>query len=122
MRFDRYVILHHRLPASEHWDLLLEQEAALATWQLPRPPNGSDGHPLEAIRIFDHRKKYLDYEGPVSDNRGVVQRHDRGRYRMVDLSDGRWVVDLDGQLLNGRFELVLLHGDRWTFRPAQRTP
>jgi hypothetical protein len=94
------------LPDGEHWDLLLEQEETLATWQLNAKPSGPRALPIAAVRIPDHRKKYLVYEGPLRDGRGFVIRFDHGRYRVLEQDDQRWLFYLTGQVLFGRFCLV----------------
>jgi hypothetical protein len=73
----RYVVLHHTGIDQPHYDLMFEREgrdklasARGSTW----PP--MDQTILE--RIPDHRKAYLDYEGPVSENRGAVKRVESG--------------------------------------------
>ena len=67
----RFVILEHDYP-QQHWDLMLEAGPVLRTWRLAEPPDV--GRPVAATASFDHRPVYLDYEGPVSGNRGTVQR------------------------------------------------
>lgn len=99
-----------------HWDLVLElSSGALLCWRIVNifpyePP--STGLPLEsgvtspeslplanlarcglpleiqalAVRLFDHRSKYLDYEGPLSGDRGSVKRHKGGHYA-AELTD-----------------------------------
>ena len=62
--------------------------------------------PIRATAIVDHRKAYLDYEGPVSRDRGYVARVDGGTYRLVERTAQRWVFELDGRVLRGRFCLV----------------
>ena len=119
MPSNRYVILHHKLPDGEHWDLLLEHGDTLATWRLPTPPTSPPATPLEATRVADHRKHYLDYEGPVSGNRGEVTRFARGHYELIERDDDRWLVEFDGSVLSGRFALTHAPGepaDRWVFR------
>ena len=71
----RFAILTHDHPEL-HWDLLLERETALRTWRLQRPPDETG--PISALPLADHREAYLDYEGPVSGNRGHVSRWDSG--------------------------------------------
>src|SRR5437764_266524 len=73
----RYVILEHDHPR-RHWDLMLEAGGALCTWRLEAWPR--DGVQIRAELIGDHRLAYLDYEGPVSGNRGRVERRDEGTY------------------------------------------
>lgn len=78
----RFVILLHECsPGDEggnHWDLMLEPPSRsggtvkLATWALFSEPQ--PGAPISAQRLPDHRELYLDYEGPISGNRGRVAR------------------------------------------------
>ena len=59
----RFVVLEHDSPCGRHWDFMLEQENALATWALPQPPDTAE---MPAEPLPDHRLAYLDYEGPIS--------------------------------------------------------
>jgi len=102
----RFAILHHQLDNGEHWDLLLEQEDSLATWQLPSAPAGAHALPLPARRIADHRKLYLDYEGPISGDRGAVQPFDRGGLRWIECGETALVFELSGQVLTGKLRLT----------------
>jgi len=67
----RFVVLQHDWPQL-HWDLMLENGANLRTWRLSEVPHS--GHPIPLVRLPPHRSIYLDYEGPVSGNRGSVKR------------------------------------------------
>ncbi len=114
---DRYVILHHRLDDGEHWDLMLEQGDVLLTWQLLRLPIDPSNYPVPARRIGDHRRAYLDYEGPLTGNRGVVRRVDSGSLDSIeDTAQGLRIV-LSGMRLNGSFVLRQQAQD-WTFEAA----
>ena len=110
----RFVILHHRLDDGEHWDLMLEHGDVLLTWQLLREPVDASSLPIPARRIADHRKAYLDYEGPVSGDRGTVQRIDRGTVEFKTTVDDQFVFKLDGTKLRGSFVLGRKHGNQWT--------
>jgi hypothetical protein len=69
----RYVVLHHTGFGDPHYDLMIESalRASLMTWRLTDwPPAAGD----TLTRIGEHRRAYLDYEGPVSNNRGHVRR------------------------------------------------
>ena len=77
----RFVVLHHQLPAksrrSSHWDLFLEQppEWGIMLLSFEAPNSPLEWGPRTVIRkLPDHRSRYLDYEGPISDNRGSVRR------------------------------------------------
>lgn len=60
---------------------------------------------IAAKQLQDHRLAYLDYEGPVSGDRGCVQRVDRGLWLPLEQTPSRWTFRLNGSLLIGRFEL-----------------
>lgn len=136
----RFAILEHVLPAGRHWDLLLEvsdhqrpttasgrddasyrsdvagrlvrqhhRPSRLATWALERPP--TPGTTIAARRLPDHRRLYLDYEGPISGDRGGVTRWDAGQYEPIEQTPTRWHVDLHGTRVDGRAILELVeHG------------
>jgi len=111
---NRFVILHHRLDDSEHWDLMLEQGDVLLTWQLLREPVNRESLPIPARRIGDHRKAYLDYEGPITGNRGTVRRVDSGSVEIIDnTADGCRFVLIGGSL-RGSFMLQKV-GEEWAF-------
>ncbi|RMG10160.1 MAG: hypothetical protein D6731_17955 [Planctomycetota bacterium] len=70
----RWVVLEHRRGSEVHYDLMVEDGEALVTWQLPSPPAPG----VRGVRSFDHRRRYLDYEGPIGGDRGEVRRWDAG--------------------------------------------
>jgi len=104
---------------------MLEAGRMLATWRI-----GADlldlpaGRTIEATRINDHRKAYLDYAGPVSGDRGRVDPADRGRLGILAASEDLWEFDLDGDQLQGRFELRCTEAEHgtWTFRRLPADP
>lgn len=73
----RYVVLHHAGFGDPHYDLMFESApgSLLMTWRATDWPLAA-GDVL--TRIGDHRRDYLEYEGPVSNNRGHVQRVQSG--------------------------------------------
>ena len=78
----RYVVLRHEGVDDPHFDLMFETEphGDLTTWR-------SDVWPLEdrtpLVRIGAHRREYLDYEGPLSGNRGTVRRVASGTFQWL---------------------------------------
>ena len=112
----QFVILHHVLDGGEHWDLMLEKDGMLATWQLPLMLTGSADLPMTARRIGDHRLDYLTYEGPISANRGRVTRVEKGWYECLASSPGCWIIRLEGERLKLQLELRLIQGDEWSMR------
>ena len=113
-----FVLLRHELADRSHWDLMLDTGEALATWQLNEDPTAdrswTAGAFLPARRIADHRRAYLDYEGPVSGDRGSVIRVDRGHYFLLVGRPDVWTLQMHGDRLNGLFMLSGL-GERWEF-------
>ena len=105
----RFAILHHITPPDaekpDHYDLLLEDEDVLKTYTLASFP--SVGIPATATADFDHRIIYLDYEGPISDNRGEVTRADEGTFSWIIRQDDLITVHLIGQRLQGRLILEI---------------
>ena len=84
----RFVLLEHDHPVL-HWDLMLECGDALRTWRLERVPTVAATIPAEPLP--DHRIAYLEYQGPVSGDRGVVKRVDAGEFTQTGLDSD--VVD-----------------------------
>ena len=101
------VLLHETLPGyprGAHLDLMLEQEGMLRTWALDKPP--LPGEIVSAERLPDHRLEYLDYEGAVSRERGVVSRVDSGRYEVLQETATVLAVRLEGQRIHGTLTLL----------------
>ena len=130
----RFVLLRHECPdefgTPSHWDFMLEADRVLMTWQLRRLPSSwsaalqqravsspttsptTSPSTAPAIRLADHRLAYLDYEGPLSGDRGSVRCVDRGMYLMVKECSERLVVELQGSILSGSVTL-LQQGSSW---------
>ncbi|MEM8734359.1 MAG: hypothetical protein AAGG44_09065 [Planctomycetota bacterium] len=106
-----FVLLRHELAvrqraeaksessAESHWDLMLETDSGLLTWQIAELPqaDASETLPnvLHAKRIADHRPLYLEYEGDISGNRGFVRRFAAGPFRCQPCDGpGRFRVEL----------------------------
>lgn len=95
----RFAVLEHDWPTL-HWDFLLESGPVLRAWRLLAEPVMGKVIPAEAN--FDHRPLYLDYEGPVSGNRGCVRRWDAGEFDWLCDDGSRVEVELCGTKLKGR--------------------
>jgi hypothetical protein len=106
----RFVILEHDHPV-RHWDLMLESESVLRTWRLAVPLG--PGAAIAAEAVFDHRLLYLDYEGPISGDRGRVVRWERGTFKGPIQVEPLLVVRLEGERLRGVLRLEQVEGDAW---------
>ncbi len=120
----RFVVLFHACREGDHYDLMIESGERLATWKIFDPPESAAGRPLSAQRIGEHRRTYLDYEGPVSGHRGHVTRHDAGRCLVHRQSPEAWELNFFGDNLAGRFILERLGPDdhSWRLRSVSRIP
>ena len=110
----RFVILRHDFP-EPHWDFMLEHGPVLKSWRLASLP--AHGEVIAAKALPDHRPHYLDYEGPVSGNRGTVVRCDRGDYRTEDALDADTLrIDLLGETFQGTAILRHTQDADWVFQ------
>ena len=117
MKSGRFVVLRHEPgiagPRELHWDLMLEFGDSLRTWALQGEPRADAGIPADELPR--HRLDYLDYEGPVSRGRGSVSRLDHGSFEIIRESPEQLTVDLHGELLEGRLQLIQdATNQRWT--------
>jgi hypothetical protein len=123
----RTVQLRHDLPdGSCHIDWMIARDPAgslpLSAWRLARclhDVKPGESAPLE--RLPDHRPLYLDYEGPVSGNRGSVRREAAGTVRRntnkifspeeTGEIEVHWQIA--GTILTQRLSLVRLNEENW---------
>lgn len=109
----RYAILHHTdWPGHpDHYDLLLQTEPGASDDDrvLRTFSTLADEFPADGVlfkKIENHRRLFLDYEGPVSAGRGRVARVDAGICRAEALSN---YILSEGRL-EGRARLVIQAG------------
>jgi hypothetical protein len=114
----RFVLLRHECPPEfgkpSHWDLMLEDDGALLTWSLLELPTPG-GLAAFATRLDDHRVAYLDFEGPLSGERGSVGRVDAGEFRWIERTDQRMVVSFAGRQFHATLVAQLVGGTSWRF-------
>jgi hypothetical protein len=120
----RFVVLRHDCPTGfvrpPHWDFMLEIGGTLRTWALAAEPCASQAAPAQ--RLADHRLAYLDYEGPISGDRGSVSRWDRGSYQLVRETADELIVTVIGQRLQGQVELSRIQGASAAQSDRERAP
>jgi hypothetical protein len=82
----RFVVLRHEGVASPHFDLMVEvtPDSPLITWRCDRWPID---RPTALTFLPDHRNLYLEYEGPISGDRGYVTRIEAGTYTLTSLDE-----------------------------------
>ena len=108
-----FVIQQHQQEQQVHWYLMLKKGSSLATWQVFNPPSEWPQKNLECRHIFNHRLKYLTYQGPLNDNREHVQIIAAGQYQPVEITENCWRVTLISDKINGQLELQHQKQDQW---------
>lgn len=126
----RYVVLFHdgwgvTTAASQgrgpHFDWMFEADEGLRTWATVERLRLGEADAAEAAELPLHRAAYLDYEGPVSGDRGSVRRVEQGTFRVLldtaDRFEVEVVGDRAGRLILGRDHLPDRSLWRIEFRP-----
>ncbi|MAE65435.1 MAG: hypothetical protein CMJ18_14285 [Phycisphaeraceae bacterium] len=116
----RTVLLRHVTKGGHHFDWMLEPpgpDAAperlwtarvrLPSWCWRRAVT------LDLQAIGAHRRAYLDYEGPVSGDRGDVRRVDEGRFDPAVWSDDLLVLKVQMGHYRGGLRVQRVAGDHW---------
>lgn len=96
----RFTLLHHTGYGREHYDFLLERpdQERLTAWKIFSADWTS---PQTAVRNFDHRTLYLDYEGEIDGGRGRVTRRDTGTYETQTWTGKEIIIFLHGAKISG---------------------
>ena len=115
----RFVVLTHDHPVL-HWDLMLERGDVLRAWRLAEAP--LPGVAIAAEALADHRRKYLDYQGPVSGERGTVVRWDAGTFCEWHETADAVIAVVNGARIQGMITIRKSADDTWTFLLRPVTP
>ncbi len=120
----QFVFHHHTGYGQPHYDLMLEHDQTLATWQLTIPL--SDIQYEQAIivqKIQDHRLIYLSYEGNISKGRGQIKRLDLGDYEPLIQEISHWEFILHGQESTDYYKLTKIDLDKnsWSLIKFQQS-
>lgn len=107
----RFAIVQHDHPYP-HFDLFLEAGSVLRSWRLPLSFPSSE--PFAVEPTANHRLVYLDYEGPISNDRGTVVKVDSGTFQWVRDDPQQLVILLSGAEYTGRLAIALVPHGRWT--------
>ncbi|MFP4005315.1 MAG: DNA polymerase ligase N-terminal domain-containing protein [Candidatus Hadarchaeia archaeon] len=92
-----------------HYDLRLEKEGVLKSWAIPKGPSRDPSEKRLAIETEDHPLDYVFFEGKIEEDRyggGTVSLWDRGSYEPVKWREDEIIVDLDGEMLAGKYVLI----------------
>lgn len=114
-----YVVLWHEVPntnsprsdwreCESHFDLLIADGPTLRTWALDSWPLES-GMECRAVSLPRHRRRYLTYEGPVSENRGTVSRVEAGQFLLLTDAPDRVVLQLQNETHTRRIQIEIFN-------------
>ena len=115
----RYAIhLHITDPA--HYDFMFEKDGVLVTWRVSTDGMEEmlEGQTVSAERIKDHGIRYLDYEGPISCDRGRIELFDSGEYES-DPASNPIKLRLAGSRLNGT---ITISDSKMSYAGASGSP
>ena len=115
-----FVVHRHTQPNGVHFDFMLESADCLQTWRVNTPPDQIADEPTPAIKILNHSKKYLTYEGPVQNGTGNVAIVDKGGFALFNECKGKLEFELTGKILTGAFALTQTAGDNWQLAKRNR--
>ena len=108
---NKWVLLEHKVYSAKaidiHYDFLIENGIDCLTWKFLKLPLLNQAS-IEISKQPNHRLIWLSrIEHELSDNRGFVKRIDHGIFKNVstDLDSVNYRFILDGELLNGLFEI-----------------
>ncbi|MFC1587299.1 DNA polymerase ligase N-terminal domain-containing protein [Planctomycetota bacterium] len=108
----RYVVQEH-MTDPHHYDFMFEDHDCLLTWQVPALAEVLAGEVVPCKKIFDHRLKYLDYEGDIP-GKGRVQIYTGGTCRFEGLDESKVTIKIIDGKLRGAIAFCREDEDNWT--------
>lgn len=113
----KFSILLHKCHI-DHYDFMLEQKNNLATWKISveNLTDLLDGKIIKSNRIQDHRKKYLNYEGLVSNNKGEVSIFDSGEFKEQLWNENEIIVSIPGNIISGEIFIKKTSPEEYIFQ------
>jgi DNA ligase D-like protein (predicted 3'-phosphoesterase) len=103
-----YVVQKH-MATHLHYDFRLEMDGVLKSWAIPKEPENKPGFRRLAIQVEDHPLEYANFEGIIPEGMygaGRVEIWDSGSYRLIERTDSKIEVEIDGKKLQGKFLLI----------------
>lgn len=103
-----------------HYDFRLELDGVLVSWAVPKGPSLDPADKRLAVQVEDHPLSYGSFEGTIPEKQygaGTVVVWDNGTWMPhgdphEGLRNGKLAFDLQGQKLQGQWELVRLRNAR----------
>jgi DNA ligase D-like protein (predicted 3'-phosphoesterase) len=107
-----FVVQDHRA-STHHHDFRLLMDGTLKSWAVPKLMPEEPKIKRLAVQTEDHPIEYGSFEGAIPEGEygaGDVRIHDRGGYELLERTDDKIVVRLEGKKLNGTYALIRFKG------------
>jgi DNA ligase D-like protein (predicted 3'-phosphoesterase) len=113
-----YVIQKHAA-THLHYDLRLEIDGVLKSWAIPKEPPLTSGVRRLAVQVDDHPISYANFQGQIpagTYGAGTVKIWDKGTYKLVEKTEDKIVVQINGTKLMGTYALIKFRDEKnWLF-------
>lgn len=115
---EKIFVVQKHFASHLHWDFRIELDGVLKSWAVPKEPSTEANVRRLAIQTDDHDLEYANFEGEIPQGyygAGTVKIWDKGTYKLIDRSDFKIEMELEGEKLKGKYVLVQMKGRQWLF-------
>lgn len=102
-------VVHEHHARNLHWDLRLEMDGVLKSFAIPKEPPTKPKVKRLAIQVEDHELEYADFKGTIPKGlygAGEVKIWDRGTYELLERTDDKIIIKINGKKLKGEYALI----------------
>jgi bifunctional non-homologous end joining protein LigD len=96
-----------------HWDFRFELNGVLKSWAVPKGVPEEKNVKHLAVEVEDHPLEYATFHGNIPKGEygaGSVKIWDEGKRKILEMDKDRYVLELAGKRLKGRYALVRFKG------------
>ncbi len=108
-------VVHEHDASHLHYDFRLEMDGVLRSWAIPKGPSMDPSQKRLAVLVEDHPLEYIDFEGIIPEGTygaGPVAVWDSGVYNLIDITQNKISLSMEGEKLKGNFVLVRIKGKK----------